>query len=152
MTFAEEDVKKYGFVAVPKCIQSAPWYGKPAMIVWLHLYMNATYIPKTLAGVDLVTGEMLGSVQQIATATGLTVKTVRNAIETLKAAGDIEARTASSTAGIRTVFKVCGYACIARKQEGQKGLPLAKQGTATNSRYAARYQGRKGGYLGQTVK
>ncbi len=152
MTFTAENVNLYGFVPVPKCIQAAPWYGKPAMIVWLHVYVNVRYTAGKLSGVDLAEGEMLGSVQQIATATGLTVKTVRVAIETLKAAGDITTRTAASTAGIRTVFTVCGYACIARKQQGQEGLPLAKRDNATVSRYAARYQGRKGGGLGQTGK
>lgn len=152
MTFTSESVGMYGFALVPKCVQAAPWYGKPAMIVWLHVHLNARYTAGKLSGVDLAPGEMLGSVQQIATATGLTVKTVRHAIETLKDVGDLETRKVASTAGIRTVFTVCGYACIACSKKGQDGLPLAKQGTSKGSRYASRYQERKGGDLGQMVK
>ncbi len=152
MTFTAEDVKEYGFVIVPKCIQRASWYGKYATVVWLHIYANARYQACELSGVYLAEGEYLGSVQQIATGTGLTVKAVRYAIDLLKAAGDIETRKAKSTAGIRTVYTVCGYACIAEKRKGQEGLPQTTQGTATGSRYVGRYQGRKWGDLGQVRK
>ena len=127
MSLTEEDVKEgKGFAIVPRGIQRMPWYGKSATIVWLHLRLNARYKPDILAGVELKEGEWLGSIQQICNATGLTVKTVRHAVDLLKEDGEIKARVVDSDLGKRTVFTLCSWACMKQKEKGQPVLPLAK--------------------------
>lgn len=151
MTFTAEEVRKYGYVTVPKCIQKAPWYGTKAETVWLFLRMNARYQAGIISGIELAEGEWLGSVQQICEQTNLTPKAVRYAVEQLKKDGELSTRTENSKAGLRTVFTLCTWACITAKKQGQAGLPLAKQVATRVTEHKGDAEGQKARHLGQTA-
>ena len=81
-----------GYIKLPRSIQAASWYRKPACrLVALHLLLEASYRDEADEELGIVeVGSYRTSVRQLATEIGISVQSVRTALDTHKASGFVE--------------------------------------------------------------
>lgn len=84
-----------GYIKLPRAIQEESWYRKPACrLLALHLLMEASYREESSAdGGAVEVGTLRSSVRRLAAEIGISVQSVRAALDTLKASGFVEVKS-----------------------------------------------------------
>ena len=85
-------MRTQGYIKLPRSIQAENWFRKPACrLVALHLLLEASYRDEADEEQRIVeVGSYRTSVRQLATEIGISVQSVRTALDTLKASGFVE--------------------------------------------------------------
>ncbi len=83
-----------GYIKLPRAIQAESWYRKPACrLVALHLLLEASYRDEADEDLGVVeVGTLRSSVRQLAIEVGISVQSLRTALDTLKASGFVEVK------------------------------------------------------------
>lgn len=81
---------KTTYIRLDRNIMSWGWYKDPNTFkLWIHLLLSANIKDHTFMGVEIHRGELAASYKALATATGLSERSVRTALEHLKATGEL---------------------------------------------------------------
>ena len=78
------------YIKLDRNITSWGWYkDEKTFKLWIHLLLSANIKDHTFMGVEIHRGELATSYKSLAIETGLSVKSVRTALEHLKATGEV---------------------------------------------------------------
>lgn len=95
-----------GFIVLHRKMLEWEWYSDPKTVtVWLYLLLKANWKPNRWRGIDIGRGQTLETLSGIAKATGLSVRSVRTALEHLKSTNEV---TTKST-GYGTLISITQY-------------------------------------------
>ncbi|MBR2550687.1 MAG: hypothetical protein IKE92_11870 [Clostridiales bacterium] len=95
-----------GFIVLHRKMLEWEWYSDPKTVtVWLYLLLKANWKPNRWRGIDIERGQTLETIAGIAKATGLSVRSVRTALEHLKSTNEV---TTKST-GYGTLISITQY-------------------------------------------
>jgi len=95
-----------GFIVLHRKMLEWEWYSDPKTVtVWLYLLLKANWKPNRWRGIEIGRGQTLETLSGIAKATGLSVRSVRTALEHLKSTNEV---TTKST-GYGTLISITQY-------------------------------------------
>ena len=102
---------KSGWIKMPRSLLDWPWYtDSNAKCVFLHLMLTVAYAPGFWQGIELVPGQTVTTVAELAQQTGLTVSQTRTALNKLESSGDITRKTTNKFTLVTLVkFSVSGF-------------------------------------------
>lgn len=99
-------MNELGWVSVPRSALSWEWYREPyTKDVFFHLYLIAQFKAISFKGIYLQRGQVITSIRQIAIETGISVRSVRTALNHLKTTQEVT----QERHGKNTVFTVVNY-------------------------------------------
>lgn len=105
-----------GYVKIPRSILSEPWARRPfCLALFVYLLAHANQEPKEWNGIRIARGQLVTSRRSLATATGISEKSVRNALRELAQAGRAqqEAHQRAHTAKLgRAQQRAHGYTLV----------------------------------------
>ena len=82
-----------GFIKLPRALLSEPWARRPASLaLFVHLLAKANLEAKDWEGVRIERGQLVTSRSALVSATGISEKCVRNALQELEQAGRAKQR------------------------------------------------------------
>lgn len=116
-----------GFIKLRRDIQEWEWYGEPIMVAfWIHLLINANWEDKEWRGEQVQRGQLITSLSNLSTETGLSVKQVRIALARLEKGKQIVSVGASKWTKI-TICDYDNYMSIDDLEGQTKGTKNGKQ-------------------------
>lgn len=120
-----------GYIKLPRSIQAESWYRKPACrLVALHLLLECSYREEASADV----GSLRSSVRQLATEIGISVQSVRTALDTLKASGFVEVKTIENGGRADGLAMVIRWDVFTSLRDGDIMLNNTRTNTRANTR------------------
>lgn len=95
-----------GFIVLHRKMLEWEWYSDPKTVtVWLYLLLRVNWKPNRWKGIEIDRGQTLETIAGISKATGLSVRSVRTALEHLKSTNEV---TTKST-GYGTLISITQY-------------------------------------------
>ena len=95
-----------GFIVLHRKLLEWEWFSDPkTLVVWIYLLFRANWKPNRWKGIEIGRGETLETIAGISRATGLSVRSVRTALEHLKSTNEV---TTKST-GYGTLISITQY-------------------------------------------
>lgn len=95
-----------GFIVVHRKMLEWEWYSDPKTVtVWLYLLLRANWKPNKWRGIEIGRGQTLETYPKIAKATGLSVRSVRTAVNHLKSTGELT----TELTGYGTLISITQY-------------------------------------------
>ena len=116
------------YIKLHRSLLEWEWFtDNKTLIVFLYLLLRANWKPNRWRGIEIKRGETLETLPGIAKATGLSVKSVRNALKHLKATGEVaDKRTAYGT--LISVINYAKYQDVPSEGGRQTGSQTGSQG------------------------
>ena len=106
-----------GWIKIWRCLLDWEWSDVPEMVaLWVRLLLMASHEPINWHGVTIGTGELVTTNEQLAAASGLTVKQVRTCMARLTESGEISVKRA----GKRQHVDISNYKNF-QESENEKG-------------------------------
>lgn len=79
-----------GWIKIDRNLLKWRWFSDtPTLVVWIYLLLQANYEERDFKTITIHRGELVRSQTQIAADTGLSLKSVRTALEHLEATGEV---------------------------------------------------------------
>jgi len=79
-----------GWIKIDRNLLKWRWFSDtPTLVVWIYLLLQANYEERDFKTITIHRGELVRSLAQIAADTGLSLKSVRTALEHLEATGEV---------------------------------------------------------------
>ena len=79
-----------GFIVLHRKLLEWEWFADPkTLVVWIYLLFRANWKPNRWKGIEIGRGETLETIAGIARATGLSVRSVRTALDHLKSTNEV---------------------------------------------------------------
>lgn len=95
-----------GFIVLHRKLLEWEWFSDPkTLVVWIYLLFRANWKPNRWKGIEIGRGETLETIAGISRATGLSVRSVRTALDHLKSTNEV---TTKST-GYGTLISITQY-------------------------------------------
>lgn len=95
-----------GFIVLHRKLLEWEWFDDPkTAMVWLYLLLRANWKPNKWRGIEIGRGQTLETYPKIAKATGLSVRSVRTAINHLKSTGELT----TELTGYGTLISITQY-------------------------------------------
>lgn len=95
-----------GFIVLHRKLLEWEWFADPkTLVVWIYLLFRANWKPNRWKGIEIGRGETLETIAGISRATGLSVRSVRTALDHLKSTNEV---TTKST-GYGTLISITQY-------------------------------------------
>lgn len=95
-----------GFIVLHRKLLEWEWFADPkTLVVWIYLLFRANWKPNRWKGIEIGRGETLETIAGISRATGLSVQSVRTALEHLKSTKEITTRST----GYGTLISIATY-------------------------------------------
>lgn len=95
-----------GYITIDKKIIDWEWYkSHNEMILFIHLLLICNYESKTWRGIKIKRGQLVTSYQSLSTQTGLSIRSVRTAINNLVSTGELT----SKPTNLYSLVTICKY-------------------------------------------
>ena len=95
-----------GFIVLHRKLLEWEWFADPkTLVVWIYLLFRANWKPNRWKGIEIGRGETLETIAGISRATGLSVQSVRTALNHLKSTNEITTRST----GYGTLISIATY-------------------------------------------
>jgi hypothetical protein len=119
-----------GFIVLHRKLLEWEWFADPkTLVVWIYLLFRANWKPNRWKGIEIGRGETLETIAGISRATGLSVQSVRTALEHLKSTNEITTRPT----GYGTLISIATYSKYQDLPDGiNKGINKEINKRSTN--------------------
>lgn len=105
-----------GWIKIHQKLLKWEWFDIPGMVsLWVYILLSANWEDKEWHGIPVPRGSMITSLSSISSATGLSVKQVRNCLDRLKRTNEVAIKTANRF----TMITVCKYECYQVVEDGK---------------------------------
>ena len=95
-----------GYITLDKKILEWEWYkSHNEVIVFLHLLLVCNYESKTWRGIKIKRGQLVTSYQSLSNQTGLSIRSVRTAINNLQSTGELTSKATNHF----SIITICKY-------------------------------------------
>ena len=127
-----------GWIALHRQFTQWEWFGKPEMVqLFIYLLISATHEDTQWRGMTIKRGQIATSLEKIAFATSLSVRTIRTCLNRLKTTNEITVEATNK----QTLITICNYdkyqginADSDKRNDKQSDMPTDKH--TTNKRQA----------------
>lgn len=83
-----------GFIVLHRKLLEWEWFSDPkTLVVWIYLLFRANWKPNRWKGIEIGRGETLETIAGISRATGLSVRSVRTALDHLKSTNEVTTKS-----------------------------------------------------------
>ena len=125
-----------GWILLYRKLLKWEWYSNSAVKgVFIHLLLTANHEDGRWQGIEIKRGETVISLSKLASATGLGIKQVRNALQKLEETGEIERQRAKQYTRIK-LLNYCTYQSFDYSEGQSRGTAWARQGQAKGTKGA----------------
>ena len=119
-----------GYITLDKKILDWEWYkSHNEIIVFLHLLLVCNYESKTWRGIKIKRGQLVTSYQSLSNQTGLSIRSVRTAINNLQSTGELTSKPTNHF----SIITICKYDTYQTKNK-QTDTPTDKQTAKRNAK------------------
>ncbi|MEE1070022.1 MAG: hypothetical protein U0K81_06070 [Paludibacteraceae bacterium] len=123
-----------GWIALHRQFTQWEWFGKPEMVqLFIYLLISATHEDTQWRGMTIKRGQIATSLEKIAFATSLSVRTIRTCLNRLKTTNEITVEATNK----QTLITICNYdkyqgidADSDKRNDKQSDMPTDKQTTS----------------------
>jgi len=119
-----------GFITLDKKILEWEWYkSHNEVILFIHLLLVCNYESKTWRGIKIKRGQLVTSYQSLSNQTGLSIRSVRTAINNLQSTGELTSKPTNHF----SIITICKYDDYQNKNK-QTDTPTDKQTGKRNAK------------------
>jgi len=121
-----------GFITLDKKILEWEWYkSHNEVILFIHLLLVCNYESKTWRGIKIKRGQLVTSYQSLSNQTGLSIRSVRTAINNLQSTGELTSKPTNHFS-IITICKYDDYQNKNKQTDTQTDKQTAKRNAKRN--------------------